>query len=116
MSQALDDSGITTTWAAKILDAFVAEIEERSSGSFLATLDEGLRQVIATDSDIAAWQGVVSIVCRRLLPYLRDLRERQNRLLLSHRQPGEGRIRPGNSEHEHHLRPQRDIRVAMKRV
>jgi GAF domain-containing protein len=74
------DGGQVSAWAEQLLDAFVTELREELSGTFLPTLDEVLRQVIATDGDpstgsgqdVAAWQNVLSVLRRYLLPYLSD--------------------------------------------
>ena len=69
-------AGLDSDWAERLLDAFIttlsSELERKSSGIFLATLDEVLRQVAAAGGDIMAWQNVISALRRQTLPYLDD--------------------------------------------
>ncbi len=57
-------------WAAQLLDAFVAELEEKSAARFLSALGEVLRQVTAAGSDVSDWHGVLSVLRRHTLPCL----------------------------------------------
>jgi hypothetical protein len=57
-------------WAGQLFDAFVAQLQGKASNTFLAALDNILRQTIAMDSDVAAWQTAISMVRRHALPYL----------------------------------------------
>ncbi|MBN1887410.1 MAG: substrate-binding domain-containing protein [Thermoflexales bacterium] len=62
--------------AAQLLDAFTstftANAKDGSTDVFLSTLDDILHQVASKDGDAAAWQGAISVLWRRLLPYLAD--------------------------------------------
>ncbi|MBN1217992.1 MAG: substrate-binding domain-containing protein [Anaerolineae bacterium] len=76
MVQAIGTSGgdQTSAWAEQLLDAFVAtlgaKMEGESPATFLSTLDEVLRQVIAADGDAALWQNGLLVLRRFLLPCL----------------------------------------------
>jgi PAS domain S-box-containing protein len=60
--------------AEQLLDAFSAELQGKSSGAFLSTLENSLRQVVKAGSSTTAWQGTLSVLRRHSLPYL-DNRE-----------------------------------------
>jgi signal transduction histidine kinase/DNA-binding LacI/PurR family transcriptional regulator/AraC-like DNA-binding protein len=68
--------GLDACWAERLLDAFVAELQSRSSGQsanmFLAAVNDLLRLVVAAGGEAAAWQDVLSTLRRQLLPYLGD--------------------------------------------
>ena len=70
MEQALGASATVSEGAEQLLNAFSAEFEEESPGTFLSTLDEVLRQVRVKGGDVAAWQGALSVLRRYALPYL----------------------------------------------
>ena len=76
MIQVADNSvaEITPDWAERLLDSFEDALntatDEDASALFLSTLDEILRQVIATDSDIEVWPLVLATLRRKLLPDL----------------------------------------------
>ena len=60
-------------WAGQVLDAFRADLLDRSPvppGRFLATLDEILERTAVTDGDAAVWQAGISILRNRVLPCL----------------------------------------------
>jgi transcriptional regulator with PAS, ATPase and Fis domain/DNA-binding LacI/PurR family transcriptional regulator len=63
-----------TQQVEQLLDMFVAEVTNRSSGVFFSALKEGLRQRQAADGHVAAWQNVLSVLRRSVLP---DLDEAQ---------------------------------------
>jgi DNA-binding LacI/PurR family transcriptional regulator/anti-anti-sigma regulatory factor len=54
----------------QLLDKFVAEITGQANDVFLRQLDEILRQVITANSDVAVWQGAITVLRRYALPYL----------------------------------------------
>jgi GAF domain-containing protein len=64
--------GLGSGWAEQLLDAFAAELGEGAPGAFVSTLDEVLRQVVATEDNVGAWQGALSALRRHALPYLGD--------------------------------------------
>lgn len=70
MAQALDQMVSARMLAGQVFDAFVAEIEESAGGSFLSALDESLRHTIRAEEPSSLWQGAISALSRRLLPYL----------------------------------------------
>lgn len=72
MTQAagMSEVGPTSDWARHLLDGFVTAIKARSSELFLQELDELLRQVGTMGGNVEAWQSGLSVLRRRLLPYL----------------------------------------------
>jgi anti-anti-sigma regulatory factor/putative methionine-R-sulfoxide reductase with GAF domain len=52
------------TWAECLLNAFAADLGGKVSGTFLPTLDDILRMVVAVGGDLGAWQGVLSALRR----------------------------------------------------
>jgi DNA-binding LacI/PurR family transcriptional regulator/signal transduction histidine kinase len=63
---------LASEWAERLLDAFVAEVTDQSSGVFLSTLDRLLRQVAWQDGDAELWHGMISVLYRHALPGLTD--------------------------------------------
>jgi len=67
-------AGLNPDWVEQLLDGFVAAlstaVDEEASTRFLSTLDEILRQVMASEGDIEVWQQVLSTMRRQILPYL----------------------------------------------
>ncbi len=61
-----------SSWAERLLDAFVAEMNGEAAGHFLLVLDETLSQVTAADGDLTLWQGALSILRRHVLACLID--------------------------------------------
>ncbi|MBN1977122.1 MAG: substrate-binding domain-containing protein [Anaerolineae bacterium] len=68
-------------WAGQLLDSFAAEVQGgKAPGSFLAALEDVLRQVVAVGEAIStdpgqyvdAWQSAVSVLRRNMLPYLKE--------------------------------------------
>jgi GAF domain-containing protein len=72
MARVLGAFATVPQWAERLVDSFVAEIEGKSPGVFLATLDELLRQVAVAGGDVAAWQGALSALRRQILSCLGD--------------------------------------------
>jgi PAS domain S-box-containing protein len=85
------DSKAASGWAGQVLDGFVAaltaKVEKESPGIFLRALDDVLRQVkaagsgrlvglgmqsISLEQGLVAWQGALSALRRRVLPFLDD--------------------------------------------
>jgi GAF domain-containing protein len=56
--------------AEQLANAFAAELEGESPGVFVPTLNNILRQVVATGGSVTAWQGILSTLRRNALPYL----------------------------------------------
>ncbi len=54
----------------QLLDSFIAEMEGRSPGIFLATWGDALRRVATAGGSASAWQGILSTLRRHVLPYL----------------------------------------------
>jgi signal transduction histidine kinase/DNA-binding LacI/PurR family transcriptional regulator/AraC-like DNA-binding protein len=65
-------SGLDTHWAEHMVDSFVTELDGHSPGLFLITLEEVLRQIIAADCRVTAWQGVLSAMRRCMRPCLHN--------------------------------------------
>ncbi len=65
---------LSSEWAGRLLDAFVEEVVSDSApqGSFLSVLDDVLRQAVEADSQVDDWQGAMSVMRRRMLPYSMD--------------------------------------------
>jgi signal transduction histidine kinase/DNA-binding LacI/PurR family transcriptional regulator len=59
-----------STWGTQLLDAFEAELEGRTPGRFLLTLERILRQVMAAGGRLTAWHGAISTLRRHVLPTL----------------------------------------------
>ncbi len=57
-------------WANHLFDAFAAQLQGKASNAFLAAFDRILRQTVAVDGDVAAWQTAISMLRRHALPYL----------------------------------------------
>jgi signal transduction histidine kinase/DNA-binding LacI/PurR family transcriptional regulator/putative methionine-R-sulfoxide reductase with GAF domain len=56
-------------WAEQLLDAFIAQVEKEGV-VFLATLEDTLRQAVTSNTNVFAWQDVLSLLRRHTLPYL----------------------------------------------
>ncbi len=65
----MDRAVASVEWAAQLLDAFAAELNNQSN-VLLPTLENILRQVSAREGDLAAWQTALSVLRRHALPYL----------------------------------------------
>ncbi len=59
-------------WAEHLVASFVTELAGNSPGLFLISLEETLRQVIAADCRVRAWQGVLSAMRQSMRPYLHE--------------------------------------------
>jgi DNA-binding LacI/PurR family transcriptional regulator/putative methionine-R-sulfoxide reductase with GAF domain len=70
MARAVPGSTAVSAWAEQVLDAFVAELAQTSPGSFLSALARGLHLEAAQGGNVAAWQGVISVLRRQVLPAL----------------------------------------------
>lgn len=55
---------------APVLDALTADLKTTSSNHFLPTLEAVLNQSMITGDAATAWQNAISLLRRRLLPYL----------------------------------------------
>jgi signal transduction histidine kinase/DNA-binding LacI/PurR family transcriptional regulator len=72
MLQATDESlSGMREWVGQLLDGFSAEMQG-TQGVFLSKLNEVLHQTMMVDGDVAAWQGVISVLRRYWFPYLDD--------------------------------------------
>jgi PAS domain S-box-containing protein len=56
--------------AERVLDSFIAEMKGQSPGTFLAEWEGVLRRVAMADGNVSVWEGVLSALRRRALPYL----------------------------------------------
>jgi DNA-binding LacI/PurR family transcriptional regulator/anti-anti-sigma regulatory factor len=57
-------------WIEQLVDGFIAELGEESTGDFLGILDDVLFQVAAVVDNVAVMQDVLSVLRRDMLPYL----------------------------------------------
>ncbi|MBN1811475.1 MAG: substrate-binding domain-containing protein [Anaerolineae bacterium] len=62
--------GLEPEWAAQLVDAFVAGIEEKSAGGFIDLLGDILDHVIVAGADTLPWQSALSTLRCHVLPYL----------------------------------------------
>jgi PAS domain S-box-containing protein len=56
--------------AERILDSFIAEMKGQSPGTFLAEWEDVLRRAATAGGKVSVWEGVLSALRRRVLPYL----------------------------------------------
>jgi signal transduction histidine kinase/AraC-like DNA-binding protein/CheY-like chemotaxis protein len=71
MAAALQDGGENIeAWAKTLLDSFQADLQAAPAGGFIPTLEKVLGQSATVGTDLAAWQGLISALRRRALPYL----------------------------------------------
>lgn len=70
MTQAARASGSSSEGMERLLDAFVTEVKEGSSGVFLSVLERAMRNSAATGGAIASWQGALSALRHHTLAYL----------------------------------------------
>ncbi len=59
-------------WMSHLLESFLKEMHGEASGLMLQKLNDILRQVIAAEGDVTAWQNVLSAMRRHILPFLHD--------------------------------------------
>jgi sigma-B regulation protein RsbU (phosphoserine phosphatase) len=64
------DAALAPGWDRQVVDAFEAELRGAGAGLFASTLDRLLAGVGAAGDDVGAWQGMVSVLRRLLLPAL----------------------------------------------
>lgn len=72
IAQVISNSGVAATWAKQLVDAFRAELNGSIGTPFRSALDGMLQQGVLDGDETAAWQGVISILRRELLPVLDD--------------------------------------------
>jgi anti-anti-sigma regulatory factor len=70
MEQAVDPASLAFDWEERLLDSFVGNLKEGSSGAFLSTLNWALRQLVIAGAEVADWHGVISALRRQVAPYL----------------------------------------------
>ena len=70
---------VASGWVEMLLDALTNELPDdllngsnRSANTFILALERVLHQVVDLGDDIAPWQNAISVLRRRLLPYLPD--------------------------------------------
>jgi DNA-binding LacI/PurR family transcriptional regulator/signal transduction histidine kinase len=63
-------------WAERLLDAFLADLEDPSKATFLAACDALVRAEVLAGGDGDAWQDILSAMRRLLLPLLAPSAER----------------------------------------
>lgn len=57
-------------WGRRILDAFLTDMQGATEGGFLSALDDVLCEAHAQHGNINDWQGAMTALRRRALPYL----------------------------------------------
>lgn len=62
--------GFTAEQAEQLLDAFADELNGKSTGVFLPTLNSILNQAIVAGGSAVTWQEALSTLCQHLLPHL----------------------------------------------
>ncbi|HEX9925820.1 MAG TPA: substrate-binding domain-containing protein [Anaerolineae bacterium] len=70
IGRATGDTAVAVPWAEHLLAAFQSDLDARPGRRFLATLDGMLQQGGFDGDEAAAWQGVISVLRRNLLPAL----------------------------------------------
>jgi signal transduction histidine kinase/AraC-like DNA-binding protein len=71
MAASLPDSEENAdAWTKTLLDAFQSDLQAAPAGAFVPTLEKVLGQAVAAGTDISAWQGLISAILKRALPYL----------------------------------------------
>ena len=68
----ISSEGIAPAWVTELLTTLSDDVQGKSSGAFLVTLDKIMRQAMMMDRDVKAWQGVLSALRRQVLPYLSE--------------------------------------------
>lgn len=71
-------------WAGQILNGFVSELDQGTQGTFLSALEETLNQVVSGGGRVKEWQRAISILRRRLFPYLSGTDQRHQATNLLH--------------------------------
>lgn len=64
------DGDIGREQVGRLLDGFFAEIDGKSMGCFLDTLDDMLQEVAETSGRVMVWQDVISTLQQHLSPFL----------------------------------------------
>ncbi|MBE2222867.1 MAG: substrate-binding domain-containing protein [Anaerolineae bacterium] len=72
MIQSASGNKIVATWAERVFDAFVNEVENGRSGQFLEKLDKALRPMMTGNQDVFAWQTAISAMRSHLQAYLQN--------------------------------------------
>ena len=70
IGRATDEAALAGPWAEHLLAAFQSELDPTPCRRFLVTLDGMLQQGGFDGDEAAAWQGVISVLRRELLPAL----------------------------------------------
>jgi signal transduction histidine kinase/DNA-binding LacI/PurR family transcriptional regulator/AraC-like DNA-binding protein len=70
IEQAMGEDEKAPEWAERFMDAFLADLGGKSPGTCVPTLESILRQVVAVEGDVAAWQVAISTLRGQMLPFL----------------------------------------------
>lgn len=70
ITRATSNGQVATTWAGQLIDTFRSKLGAVPGDEFLSTLDSMLQQGVLYGDETAAWQGVISVLRRELLPTL----------------------------------------------
>lgn len=72
IARATSNSQVAVTWAGQLINTFRSKLGAVPGDRFLSTLDSMLQQGVLYGDETAAWQGVISVLRRELLPALDD--------------------------------------------
>ena len=76
ITRELESAGGPVDLGSLLLDAYLAEVGGGAAGSFLATLDNILRETVDAEGEVGVWQGVISALREQALPQLAGNTER----------------------------------------
>jgi len=72
MAESVGYSPHPQRWATQLLNGFVGEIDHKSQGKFIQALHQVLNQVVASGARVKEWQRVISVMRRRMEPFLTE--------------------------------------------
>ena len=75
MMQAFEAPEFSRPLVKRVLNAFEREFEEPAVEGFLTILDDVLRFRLEEHNQLSHWQGAISALCRRVLPYLSERKQ-----------------------------------------
>ncbi|RPJ49958.1 MAG: response regulator, partial [Chloroflexi bacterium] len=70
MANAVGGSSLALQCAGQLLNGFIGEIEHGTGHAFLSALDAVLNQVATQRGRVKEWQRAISVMQRRIMPYL----------------------------------------------
>ena len=66
----LGSPDLSPDWSERLVESFIADLGDESTGAFFASLEETLRQVLAEGRNVTDWQDVISMMRQALRPLL----------------------------------------------